>query len=105
MKIRKHFDGHISKIIKRNSNSWENLFKDIKYLVEDARSRTIKTINHIQLMTFFRIGEKIIEHEQAGNIRAEYGKNILNKVSKKLTIEFGRGFSLTNLKNMRQFYI
>ena len=54
--------------------------------------------------TYFNIGKIIVENEQNGNIRAEYGKEILRKLSKRLTDRFGSGFSRSNLQNMRLFF-
>ena len=65
----------------------------------------IYQINNTLVETNYMIGKIIIESEQNGNIRAEYGKDILKKLSKKLTNEFGSGFSLSGLYNMRLFYI
>ncbi len=64
----------------------------------------IYQINNTLVETNFMIGKIIVENEQNGNIRAEYGKDILKKLSKKLTNEFGSGFSLSGLYNMRLFY-
>ena len=55
--------------------------------------------------TYFEIGRLIIEHEQKGKVKAEYGEEILAQLSNQLTLEFGKGFSETNLKQMRTFYI
>jgi len=55
--------------------------------------------------TYFEIGRLIIEHEQGGNIKAEYGAETLKQLSSALIREFGKGFSLTNLKQMRTFYL
>jgi len=54
--------------------------------------------------TYFLIGKRIVEEEQNGNKRAEYGKNLIKILSKKLTKEFGKGFSETNLEQMRKFF-
>ena len=54
--------------------------------------------------TYFEIGRRIVEQEQNGSPRAGYGENVLNELSEKLTQEFGKGFSVTNLKQMRSFY-
>ncbi len=54
---------------------------------------------------YWNIGKLIVEDEQNGNARAEYGKAVLEELSTKLTEEFGKGFTITNLKNMRQFYL
>ena len=56
-------------------------------------------------VTYYEIGRMIVEHEQKGASRAEYGKSVLKKLSKNLTNRFGRGFSVDNLENMRRFYI
>ena len=58
-----------------------------------------------QVLTNFEIGRRIVEHEQRGAARAEYGKELLKELSVRLTEEFGKGFSATNLKLMRQFFI
>jgi len=64
----------------------------------------IYQINNTLVKTNFMIGKVIVENEQNGNIRAEYGKEILTKLSKKLTNKFGSDFSRTGLQNMRLFY-
>ena len=55
--------------------------------------------------TYFEIGKRVVQEEQRGNRRADYGKYLLKKLSVELTKEFGKGFSVANLKNMRQFYL
>jgi queuine/archaeosine tRNA-ribosyltransferase len=61
-------------------------------------------VNTLQVLTNFEIGRRIVEHEQQGKARAEYGKALLKELSARLTEEFGKGFSVTNLKLMRQFF-
>ena len=61
-------------------------------------------INNTLVDTYFNIGKEIVENEQKGNIRAEYGKEILLKLSRKLTGKYGSGYSRTGLQNMRLFY-
>ena len=68
------------------------------------KNKMIYQINNTFVETNFMIGKIIVENEQNGNIRAEYGKDVLNKLSKKLTNKFGTGFSRTGLQNMRLFY-
>lgn len=80
------------------------LFQQIRELIRSARSAVVRNVDTIQVMTNFEIGRRIVEHEQQGAERAEYGKQILKELSKRLTGEFGKGYSLTNLKLMRQFY-
>jgi len=81
-----------------------DLFKTIKGLIENARKGAQKSINVTMVSTYFEIGRIILEHEQKGKERAEYAKKTLIKLSKQLTDEFGKGFSVDNLENMRKFY-
>lgn len=80
-------------------------FSQIVDLLQSARSNVVRTINQTMVLTYFEIGRMIVEEEQNGKDRAVYGKNLLQDLSKVLTKEFGRGFSETNLKQMRQFYL
>ena len=81
------------------------LAEEIKKLVFDARNKVSLEVNKTLIDTYWNIGKTIIEKEQSGKIKAEYGKSILLKVSKKLTREIGKGFSKSNLFNMRRFYL
>jgi len=83
----------------------EQLFKDIKILLLDSKKRVLHTINTTMTSTYFKIGRMIVQNEQEGLKRAKYGKETLKSLSTKLTQEFGSGFSVANLKNMRQFYL
>jgi predicted GNAT family N-acyltransferase len=74
-------------------------------LLKKVRNSVVKTINKTMVYTYFEIGRIIVEEEQKGKARAEYGKQILKGLSKKLSIEFGKGFSVDNLENMRRFYL
>lgn len=78
--------------------------QEIKQLLHSARSYVASQVNTIMVSTYFEIGRRIVEQEQNGAARAGYGENILNELSEKLTQEFGKGFSVTNLKQMRSFY-
>ncbi len=62
-------------------------------------------MDYIQVHTCFEIGRRIVEHEQKGSARAQYGKQLLVDLSANLTAEFGRGFSRSNLEYMRKFYL
>ena len=81
------------------------LLKEIRELIIVARSAVVKSVDYVQVYTSFQIGRRIMEYEQKGEKRAEYGKALIQELAIKLTKEFGRGFSYTNLKLMRQFYI
>lgn len=81
-----------------------NLFQNISALLENARKRAIVAVNQTMVLTYFEIGRMIVEEEQNGENRAEYGKRLLKDLSFHLTEKFGRGFSETNLRQMRNFY-
>jgi predicted nuclease of restriction endonuclease-like (RecB) superfamily len=81
------------------------LIKEIRDLVQSARQAASRNINTLQAATNFEIGRRIVEYEQKGSRRAEYGERILKELSHRLTEELGRGFSPTNLKYMRLFYL
>ena len=81
-----------------------NIFDNIKVLVVDSRNKVYQTVNTEMLHLYWNIG-KIIMKIQQGEKRANYGDSILEKLSKKLTDEFGKGFSSRNLRTMRKFYL
>lgn len=81
------------------------IIEKISQLLELARNRVVVTVNQTMVLTYFEIGRTIVEEEQNGKNRAEYGKKLLKDLSIHLTEKFGRGFSEDNLLNMRNFYI
>jgi len=81
-----------------------SMYHQISNVITENKTKMIYHINNTLIETNFLIGKIVVENEQNGNIRAEYGKDILKKLSKKLTNEFGSGFSLSGLYNMRLFY-
>jgi DUF1016 N-terminal domain len=81
------------------------LHSRIHALVVTARQTVARGVDLIQVRTNFEIGRHVVEHEQQGRARAGYGKDVLKNLAQMLTAEFGGGFSLTNLKPMRQFYL
>ncbi|WNL12922.1 PDDEXK nuclease domain-containing protein [Aliarcobacter cryaerophilus] len=82
-----------------------NIYQEIKELLYSAKNRVYQTINITMTQTYFQIGKRIVEEEQGGEIRAEYGSALLKNLSSELIKEFGKGYSEQNLKNMRQFYL
>lgn len=82
-----------------------DFYGKIIQILQAARRQVVQTVNSTMVATYFEIGRVIVEEEQQGKQRAEYGKQILQGLSEKLTQEFGKGFSVTNLKQMRQFYL
>ncbi len=82
-----------------------SFINDVKNILRQARNSVYQTINTTMTKAYWEIGRKIVDEEQNGKERAEYGKAIIKKLSTELTKEFGKGFSAANLKNMRQFYL
>lgn len=80
------------------------LIDDISSLLESARRNTARVVNTILTATYWEIGRRIVEYEQTGSERAEYGHQLLKNLSNDLSKKFGRGFSSDNLESMRLFY-
>ncbi len=81
------------------------LYDSIREILLSARHRVYSAANAEMVQAYWNIGRCIVEYEQAGNVRAEYGKAVMQNLSKRLTAEFGKGFTIANLRNMRQFYL
>lgn len=81
------------------------IFQQVAELLQNARQQVLRTVNSTMTITYFEIGRIIVEEEQNGKDRAEYGKQLLKSLSKQLTKEFGRGFSIDNLENMRKLFL
>ena len=90
----------ISKSDKRN-----NLLDNVIALLQETRNKVVKSINQTMVYAYYEVGKMIVEDEQAGKKRAEYGKQTIKDLSVRLTTEFGKGFSTDNLENMRNFYL
>lgn len=80
------------------------LVAEIRELIATARQQVVQTVNSTMVQTYWHIGRLIVEEEQQGESRATYGKQQLQRLSGELTHEFGKGFDVTNLRNMRRFY-
>lgn len=87
------------------SKSDNQLFGKIAGLLNEARKFIVKNVNQTIVLTYFEIGKLIVEEEQEGKKRAEYGKSVLKELSQRLTDEFGKGYSVYNLERMRNFYL
>ena len=88
-----------------NKPSNTKFYSQIVELLQSARNKVVRTVNQTMVLTYFEIGKMLVEEEQEGKERADYGKQILKELSKVLTKEFGKGFSVDNLENMRRFYL
>lgn len=80
-----------------NQLSNNKFYAQIIDLLQSARKKVVRTINQTMVETYFEIGKRIVEEEQDGKERAEYGKEVIKNLSKILTKEFGKGFSVRNL--------
>lgn len=80
------------------------LAEKIEVLVTEARQKVASVANTAQVYTYYEIGRYIVEDEQGGKVRAEYGKGVLKRVSERLTERLGKGWSEENLRLMRKFY-
>ena len=81
------------------------LFASISHVLQQARAQVRQTVNTTMVQTYWQVGRLIVEDEQHGNKRADYGKRVLPELAVRLTAEFGDGFKLANLRNFRQFYL
>ena len=82
-----------------------SLYNEIRSVLEKARSSAYRAVNFAMVQAYWQVGYLIVEHEQEGKERAEYGKAVLKEISMRLAGEFGKGFDVTNLRKMRQFYL
>jgi predicted nuclease of restriction endonuclease-like (RecB) superfamily len=86
------------------STSFDSFFKRIKEILEGARNKVYRTVNMEMLQAYWNVGREIVEEEQKGKDRAEYGEYLIKNLSAKLTQAFGKGFTKSNLNYMKQFY-
>src|SRR5438093_12872026 len=84
--------------------NYASLVNGIGELLEAARQASVRVTNALMTATYWEVGRRIVEFEQGGKQRAEYGEELLKKLAVDLTARLGRGFSRQNLQNMRQFY-
>lgn len=87
------------------SNEMSLVVQEVRSILDNAREKVAKQVNNELLLTYWNIGRIICEYEQTIPDRADYGKQTLKALSIELTKEFGKGFSRSNLQNMRQFYL
>lgn len=82
-----------------------DLVNEIRQFLNQSRKQLQQTVNTTMVQTYWQVGCLIVEDEQKGESRASYGKQVLQLLSKELTAEFGKGFDVRNLRNMRLFYL
>ena len=82
--------------------SYQDIYSEIKKTLLQSRSQAYSTVNFAMVRAYWEIGRIIVEHEQNGNLRSAYGKGVLQDVSARLQQEFGAGFSVRNLQQMKR---
>jgi predicted nuclease of restriction endonuclease-like (RecB) superfamily len=82
----------------------DNLFDRVVSILEQARANVVRSVNNNMVIAYWLIGREIVQEIQGGDERAEYGKQVIEQLSAKLTHKYGRGFSTTNLRYFRTFY-
>lgn len=82
----------------------QQFYEQIKFILSEARNKVYKTANFAMVEAYWNIGKSIVE-QQDGYEKAEYGSRLISELSKQMTVDFGKGFTATNLKYMRQFYL
>ena len=92
-----------NQIIKKKEYS--QLVNSIGELLESARKEVVITINNILVKTYWKVEKRIVEYERKGKNRADYGEDLLKKLSRDLRLKYGKGFSRSNLQYMRLLYI
>ncbi len=87
------------------NDKYGSFLNTVTALLEQSRCSTARVVNQVLVATYWQVGHYIVENEQGGSHRAEYGTELLTRLSKDLTKQFGRGFSRASLQNMRSFYL
>lgn len=95
--------GTISKTVEvaEKAISPESLYTAVKGVIDHARGMVARSVNTVMVQAYWTIGRLIVENEQKGARRAEYGKGVLQDLSRRLTLEYGKGFTITNIQYMR----
>lgn len=97
------FDENLTMNISKETGN--NLLEKVIQLLDNARTNIVRSINQTMVLAYFEIGKLIVEEEQNGKNRAEYGLQLINELSGSLSKQYGKGFSTTNIKQMRSFYL
>ena len=84
---------------------YDSILGDISNVIDAAKKSVVRSINCIMTSAYWLIGRRIVEFEQGGKARAQYGEALLAKLSHDLTRRYGRGFGMVNLSQMKKFYL
>ena len=88
-----------------DSKDYSHILEKIANILVEARTKAVREINKAQVLAYWEIGREIVDFEQKGKARAEYGEELIKRFSEDMTEKFGKGFSEMNLRNMRRFYL
>ena len=94
-----------SKPLQPAKPGFDGLLRELREFITESRRQVLRAVDVVQVRTCWGVGRHIVEFEQGGAARAEYGAKLLPRLAVKLTEEFGRGFDASNLRNMRLFYL
>lgn len=86
-------------------DGYEGLFTEIRNLLSQARRQAARSVNAVMTATYWEVGRRIVQFQQGGKARAAYGEEILERLAKDLTSRFGRGFGVSHIRTMRQFFL
>lgn len=92
-------------MVKKSKDQYKNLISDIAAFIENGRKLAVQCVDTSLVATYWLVGRRIIVYEQKGKKRAKYGTELLKKISNNLIPRFGKGFTVRNLEQMRQFYL
>lgn len=88
----------------QNTQSEDKLYQDAIFIIDKGRNKIIQTLYNESTKSYYMLGKLIVEGEQQGSMKAQYGKKVIENLSKKLTLRYGKGFSVSTLKDCRLFY-
>ena len=89
---------------KLDSISLSNILNDLRHIIDTARNNAVRSVDFCRVRMYWELGQRIVEEEQQGLARAQYGSYLLKNLAHKLEGEYGSGFSLRQLERARQFY-
>ena len=92
-------------MIPQTNKDYQELIHQVGVALEDGRNRAFSAVNNAMVVTYWKIGQYIVEFEQNGNVKADYGSDMLNRLSQDLTVRYGNGFSRSNVHYMRKLYM
>ena len=94
-----------TEIIKTGSTDYNVLLDNVGHTLENGRRKAVAAVNTTIVETYWEIGRQIVEYEQGGNEKAEYGSELLSRLSRDLRERYGDGFSVSNINKMRKLYV